>query len=55
MLLDVIVIDDCNGLLFVTPLEGESQGSDEEALEMDGNNDRDSANGQEFTSIYFRF
>lgn len=34
MLLDVIVIDDCNGLLFVTPSEGENQRSDGEAFEM---------------------
>lgn len=55
MLLDVIVIDDCNGFLFVTPLEGENQRSGEEAFEMDGYNDRDSATGQEFISSYSWF
>lgn len=45
MLLDVIVIDDCNGFLFATPSEGENQRSDSKAFEFflrDGNNDRDS-------------
>lgn len=34
MLLDVIVIDDCNGFLFVTPSEGENQRLDSKALEF---------------------
>lgn len=34
MLLDVIVIDDCNGLLFVTPSEGENERSDGDEFEM---------------------
>lgn len=34
MLLDIIVIDDCNGLLFVTPLKGKTLRSAGEAFQM---------------------